>query len=265
MMISSILGSMKNLMWVTIILSVTFYLFGVTFTAAVVNYLETAEAWNDVRNRKLLDAFGTVDRSALSLFMSMSGGNDWAIYYEVLEALPIGYRCFFLGFIVFTLFAIVNIVTGVFVEVAMQSNLRDLDIIAQEELRYKKKYLESMQELFEEMDHDEQGTITMDEFENKLQDERVVAFFNALKLDVSDARCLFRLMDKDKSGDITIDEFLQGVYKLQGESRALDMKIMQVEVTQLRDMTSTLQQTLTTVLAGQANQWAAAEGMWTEV
>merc|ERR1719487_2614798 len=99
--------------------------------------------------------------------MSMSGGNDWTAYYEVLGVLPIGYRWLFLCFISFTLFALVNIVTGVFVEAAMQSNLNDRDIIAQEELNQKRNYLQSMQELFEEMDADGLGTISMEEFESK--------------------------------------------------------------------------------------------------
>ena len=35
-----------------------------------------------------------------------------------------------------------------------------------------------------------EGCITMEEFERRLQDERVMAYFNAMKLDVSDARAL---------------------------------------------------------------------------
>ena len=47
-----------------------------------------------------------------------------------------------------------------------------------------------MRDLFEEMDQDFTGILSVDEFENKLKDERVIAYFNALKLDVSDANLL---------------------------------------------------------------------------
>merc|ERR1719271_785286 len=90
-----------------------------------------------------------------------------------------------------------------------------------------------MEEIFEEMDEDAKGTICLKEFEDKLQDERVQAYFNVLKLDVSDARVLFHLLDNDNSDEVGIDEFLEGCYKLQGVSRSLDMKIMQYEVQQL--------------------------------
>merc|ERR1719456_742392 len=98
------------------------------------------------------------------------------------------------------------------------------------------RYLESMEEIFQEMDDDEAGTISLEEFETRLQDERVIAYFNALKLDVSDARVLFKLLDTDESGEITIGEFMVGCYKLQGESRSLDMKIMQFEMNSLCDL-----------------------------
>merc|ERR1712032_215810 len=93
-----------------------------------------------------------------------------------------------------------------------------------------KEYLQEMYDLFEEMDDDHKGTICLQEFEDKLRDEKVIAYFNVLKLDVSDARTLFHLVDSDHSLEIQIEEFLEGCYKLQGESRALDMKIMQHEV-----------------------------------
>jgi hypothetical protein len=235
MMIFAICGCMKNLLWVILILTLTFYMFGVGFTSAVVDHLDTIHKWNDESNAPLIESFGTVDRSILSLFMSMSGGNDWSAYYDALGPLPAYYHYAFLLFICFSIFAVVNIVTGVFVESALQANMKDKDIVVQEELQAKKVYLESMAELFEEMDEDGRGTITVKEFEHKLQDENVIAYFNALKLDVSDARTLFQLLDYDHSDEVGMDEFLDGCYGLQGESRSLDMKIMQYEVQYLKE------------------------------
>merc|ERR1711879_1009770 len=140
------------------------------------------------------------------------------------------YRGCFLLFITFSVFAVVNIVTGVFVDSAVQSNLTDREIIVHEELENKKAYLMSMRQVFEEMDKDDTGSITLQEFEKRLDDERVIAYFNALKLDVSDAHVLFRLLDHDQSDEVSIGEFLSGCYSLQGESRSLDTKIMQVQV-----------------------------------
>jgi len=174
--------------------------------------------------------FGSLDLAVVSLFQAMSGGNDWAYFYDALKPLSLMYRIFFLVFIAFCLLAVINSVTGVFVESALQANVKDRDIVVHEELQNKKAYLQSMREVFEEMDGDGKGTISLDEFEEKLKDERVIAYFNVLQLDVSDATVLFQLIDDDHSNEVGIDEFLVGCYKLQGQSRALDMKIMQQEV-----------------------------------
>jgi len=235
MMIFSILGSLKSVLWVIAVLGMTFYIFGISFTAAVTDHLETVEMWKAPENQDMITYFGTVDRSFLSLFMSMSGGNDWGQYYDALLDLDILYRTMFLLFIVFTIFAVVNIVTGVFVDSAMQANTTDREIIVHEELNARKEYISAMQQIFEEMDEDNKGTISLDEFENKLNDDRVIAYFNAMKLDVSEARVLFRLLDYDQSSEISIDEFLEGCYRFQGESRSLDMKIMQYEVRFLQE------------------------------
>ena len=49
------------------------------------------------------------------------------------------------------------------------------------------------------------GLLSIEEFERMLEHERVVAYFNAMKLDVSDARSVFELIDCDESGEVTID------------------------------------------------------------
>lgn len=250
MMVFSIIGSMKSLMWVILVLAMTFYIFGIIFTAAASSALDTTAKWLDADTLNLRLYFGTLDRSFLSLFMAMSGGNDWSVYYDAMAPLPAQYKFLFLIFISFAIFAVVNIVTGVFVESAMQSNSKDRDIIVHEEMQSKVEYLRSMREIFDDMDDDDTGSITIEEFEAKLDDERVIAYFNAMKLDVSDARVLFWLLDYDQSQEVNIDEFLTGCYKLQGESRSLDMKLMQCEVRFLRQSFSLFSDTLNTVRRG---------------
>lgn len=99
-----------------------------------------------------------------------------------------------------------------------------------EEMQVKEEIFGQLKEIFDEMSIDGTNSITKDEFEKHLSDERVMSYFNSLKLDVSDARTLFSLLDYDLSGDVGIDEFVSGCYKLQGGSRKLDTAIMQQEI-----------------------------------
>eukprot|EP00443_Scrippsiella_acuminata_P025594 CAMPEP_0115196174 /NCGR_PEP_ID=MMETSP0270-20121206/14952_1 /TAXON_ID=71861 /ORGANISM="Scrippsiella trochoidea, Strain CCMP3099" /LENGTH=219 /DNA_ID=CAMNT_0002609503 /DNA_START=231 /DNA_END=888 /DNA_ORIENTATION=- len=185
--------------------------------------------------------FGSLDKSILSLYMAMSGGNDWAYYYDVLEPLPSQQKFVFIAYISFANFAVVNIVTGIFVDSAMQSNRNDKEVMVQEEIAEKNKYLSNMRVVFEEIDDDSTGTIDLEEFGRKMNDDRVIAYFQALKLDVEDVYKLFHLLDMDQSGKIDIEEFISGCHRLKGESRALDMAIMHYEVAWLSEYIVTFQ------------------------
>merc|ERR1740117_2356431 len=102
----------------------------------------------------------------------MSGGNDWAVYYEALGSLAGFYRFIFILFIIFTLFALVNIVTGIFVESAMQTSNQDQEVIVNEGMEEKKLYFEALERVFSELDGDDKGVITLEEFETSLHEER---------------------------------------------------------------------------------------------
>merc|ERR1711959_857694 len=108
MMIYAICNCLKSLVWVILVLLMMFYMFGGAFTSALDDFLDEGWKWETNENLNLVLYFGTVDRSILSLFMAMSGGNDWCVYYDELRKLPSYYRLAFLFFICFSIFAVVN-------------------------------------------------------------------------------------------------------------------------------------------------------------
>lgn len=128
------------------------------------------------------------------------------------------------------MFAVLNIVTGVFVDSAMRANTSSRQVVIHEELDAKKGMLKDLRDLFIEMDINGDGNISLDEFCSRLDDERVVAYFRALKLDVHDTLALFHLLDADGSEEIDMAEFLDGCYQLQGEARSIDTKVMRLQL-----------------------------------
>merc|ERR1712032_280102 len=124
----------------------------------------------------------------------------------------------------------VNIVTGVFVESAMQSGIHDRDTIVQEEMLEKEAYVEKIKLCFQELDVGKNGTVGLQEFEQAVSDPKVVVLINALGLDITDVQTLFLLLDRDQSGIIDIEEFLVGCLRLKGEARTLEIAKLQIEV-----------------------------------
>mmetsp|Transcript_54406 Transcript_54406/g.121747 ORF Transcript_54406/g.121747 Transcript_54406/m.121747 type:complete len:569 (-) Transcript_54406:306-2012(-) len=229
LMVASIVSSARNLLWVIMVLCVMLYVFGISFTSAVAMELESlpkdAEGTEDLRRY-----FGSLSSSILTLYSSMSGGEDWTVYYHVLERLPWPYQTLFLFFVTFAVFAVVNVVTGVFVDTAIEKNQSDKELAVQEELRNKRLRMNWIRDVFSELDSSGDGTVTQEEFESQLNHEAVIAYFNTLKLDVSDAKTLFRMLDSDGSDGVNIDEFVSGCYRLSGEATTLHTQVMQMDI-----------------------------------
>jgi len=141
----------------------------------------------------------------------------------------------FIFYILFAVFAVVNIVTGVFVDSATQSGKSDKEVVIHEELQSRKEYMKDLNALFQAMDADGDGTMTRAEFDKCLKLENTQAFFQSMKLDVRKAERLFDLVDSDHSGSVTIEEFINGCFDLHGEATSFDSKVMQVEVRYMKD------------------------------
>lgn len=232
MMIASIVSSIQSLVWSMCVLLICFYMFGACLTIGALDYVRKYDLWHSTREdvHVLLWRFGSLDRSILSLFKAMCGGVDWGDLLDDISMLPWVYGFLFLVYISFATFAVVNIVTGVFVENAMSASMGDKEAIIQNQEIEREAFLVQMHELFAEVDSDRSGFITEKEFLQYLNNDRAMAYFHALKLEVDEVRLLFRLLDCDGSGSVEIDEFLMGCRKLSGESRAIDLHILQLEV-----------------------------------
>lgn len=235
MMVYSITGSLKTLFWLALVLTFLFYLFGISFTTATTELLSEPSQWQNEDSMELHRRFGNLSSSILSLFMAMSGGLDWGELLKSIRRLPLLYSCVFILYITIAIFAVVNVVTGVFLDCAMQIHQQDKEVVVHEEIESKKEALKDLHELFEKLDIDGTGSMTLDEFESRFERERVMAYFNTIKLDVSEARTLFNLLDHDDSNEVSIDEFVNGCYKLMGEATQLDTQIMQWEVKYLKE------------------------------
>jgi hypothetical protein len=83
--------------------------------------------------------FGTVFKSTMTLFVASTGGRDWAVAYEVFSETGWAGCVIYLVFIAFTQLALINIITGIFVESAVQTLRPDRETIVTEHIRLEKE------------------------------------------------------------------------------------------------------------------------------
>jgi len=239
MMLYSLVNSFKSLCWAFLVLLMVFYVFGLTFTSGTYQACwvsDAAELDCGENSSELKYRFGSVSMSMISLFMAMSGGIDWGDLYLLIVPLGWVYAVIFLAFILFTIFAVVNVVTGVFVDSMMQSSTLDREVVISEMIKEKEDVTEKMHDLFMEMDSNHSELINLHEFEEHLDDKRAIAYFESMKLNVTDILTLFTLLDLDESGHVDYEEFILGCQRLKGEARSLDVAVIMYE---LRFLTKT--------------------------
>mmetsp|Transcript_41854 Transcript_41854/g.119430 ORF Transcript_41854/g.119430 Transcript_41854/m.119430 type:complete len:346 (+) Transcript_41854:3-1040(+) len=221
-LVYSVMNTLRSLVWTLLMLVMILYLFGIIFTQAVTYHTATTES----PDPRLMDYYGSLGASILTLFKSIAGGVDWEIVVSPLSSIDEAWGFLFLVFFSFTYFAVLNVVTGVFCNTAIEGAKQDEDMIVQEMLANKKEFADKFTEIFRHMDTHAAGKITLGQLEDGLKDERLQAFFASLDLTVDEAFSLFTLLDSQETHVIDIDAFVTGCLKLRGNAKSIDVAMM---------------------------------------
>lgn len=230
LMVFSLTGAVRALMWSAVLLAGILLVFGVFFTDGAVVYCVRHSAFGDVHTEELRRYFGTLSLSMLSLFMSMSGGEDWINVMSALAPLSAEYIVAFLVFVTVALLAFLNVITAVFIETAMQQAQNDKELMVQQELADQENYMSIMREVYNELDTNNNGEVSFDEFHLHINDARIQAYLQRLELDASQIQMLFKLLDTDRSGGVEAHEFVSGCMKLRGQAKAVDVAFLTSQV-----------------------------------
>lgn len=229
LLISGLLGSTRALLWSVVLLALVLYIFGIFFGQGVLTYITSGDDVPETAKAELLHHFGSMDTTMVTMFAVISGGTDWLDVMEKLSEISSFYNWAFIVYIMVTYHGILHVVVGIFVDSTMTASRNDRDLVIADELSRKDSYMAQMTEVLKETDMDESGTISWQEFESKLSDERVKAYFAALELDMAEARGLFDLLDTEETDEVPIDEFVVGCFRLKGGAKGIDLAALMYE------------------------------------
>jgi len=233
-MVFALLNSFISLLWAFAMIFLIKFAFAVIFcNVAAEDFRTLAEQplyshSEDVRAHAedIRSYYGTLHESMVTLFTSITGGNDWMMYADPLRKDSIGesYFILFAFYIAFCLVGMLNVVTGIFVDSAVCTRTQD-EVVDnfREELR--RTTLE-VKEIFKAADTDGSGTMSLEEFRKHMQTPWVRAYFSGLEIDPSEVLSIFTLLDRNGSNQVDIDEFVNGTMKLKGHAKSVDMLAM---------------------------------------
>ncbi|CAK0843599.1 unnamed protein product [Prorocentrum cordatum] len=230
-LVHSIASAGKSVVWALMLLVMIVFAFAVILTQAV---SEHTEGGTRIDDGDLVKYYGDLFRSMLSLWMAVSGGISWHELTAPLKEMgTAAWMMLFLSYITFVYFFVLNVVTGVFCQNAIEGAQTDLDLTIEAQFKEKEVYANRLKLLFEEMnaDHDAnyEGLTAADIYE-QMEKPKVQSWFKAMDIDAKQAWKLFKALDPANSGIISLQDFVEGCLQMKGSATRVDVESLKWEI-----------------------------------
>jgi len=198
------------------------FVFGLALLGGLSTYLSdtppaavSEEFMNDVKTH-----WGSVPMAVLSLYKATSGGSDWEPLAAPFE--EAGGMCYglFLAYIALSTIAVLNVVTGIFVDNAMTVVGRDAQLVLEEILD--RPEITTLRRFLRSQDPTDTGMVSKKTLRALITDKNVIlrSFLDVVQLGFSDASEVFTLLSS--GGMLDIEEFIHGCTRLRADLKGID-------------------------------------------
>ena len=93
---------------------------------------------------------------------------------------------------------LVNTITSFICSLQSTVSKKERDVLIANEMDYNERVVRQLYTIFQDFDQNGNGAISWAEFQLALEDERMLAFLNALELDMSDAVKVFQIWHRKR-------------------------------------------------------------------
>jgi len=253
MLIRGLIGSAGTIAYTFGLIVLIIYIFACMALELITKKLQ--ESPNDEIVALVNNNFPNLQVTMLTLMQFVTVDSISSIYRPLILEDP-SLILFFLPFILVVSISLMNLVTAVIVEGAIEQGQQDRDM----QMRYKahafKKMLPSLKAMFHQLDVDGDGTVILQEL-LVAPDELKKQFEEVLQGD--SLQELFEMIDVDDSGEVDIDEFCDGIAKLVNSDAPVEVlrilkqqKISRKQLADIRSAVGTIE-----AAAVDMKQWAA--------
>lgn len=230
LMLDCVAGSFLALLWCFVILGFFWVIFSLLFVQGMAAFV--MENKNNVTAQEAADIesyFGSVEAGMMTLFQSITGGNDWSNFYVLVEKSGGINAALWVFYIIFFIFAACNIVTSIFIDKAMKLAQPDIETLLFEKQREDFSNARELKKLCCEVDRGDgiackSSTITFKEFSKLMEDDRVRSYFELKGLAIKDAELFFQMLGSvSQTNAVDIDAFIAGCMKMKGFALSVDL------------------------------------------
>jgi Ca2+-binding EF-hand superfamily protein len=234
LMMASIKSSLSALAWSSVVLLLLEMMLALFLNVMLEDFWEDPANLQEDR-QEIYAYFGTFSRSLQTMVEMLLGNwytitrlltgkvSEWWVLFGVSHQLIVG-------------FAVIEVITGVFLHQTFQVANMDDGILLNETKREIKDQTEKMLRFFQHADTDGNGSLSKEEFKECLGKDKVQEWMNAMGLDTHQVEKVFTLFDVDKSGTISPEELVAGTLQLKGQAKAMELALVRAMVEDIRDM-----------------------------
>lgn len=238
-MLASIVGSCSSLFWSFVMIGMINFIFSLFFMQQMsvelsANQLDPPDSVEWASQRFY---FRSVERTCLTLMQATMGGTDWDIIIKMIEPLGLVYVLAFIFYVAFFNFAVLNILTGIFVENAMKLCKPDfLEVfVMQRDQRQREE--KELHRIVTAMDLDDDGRIIKDDFVAMASFPEVTRCFAAVGIDVGDPVAFFKMVASPEGHEVfSVDDFVDRMKKMKLSMHSgIDLHGLQSQAYELKD------------------------------
>lgn len=248
MLVQGLMNSAYTMLYTLLILGVIIYIFSSVAIELITKNPMSDPSNGNERFATLVETFfPDLPSTMLTLVQFATLDSMNVIYMPLIQEMPI-LAIYFFSLILIVSIVLMNLITAVVVNSALESALKDKELIAVHEALEKKKMVQELRNLFLRLDHDMSGEITKDEIVNVSPEDREL-----LKhcIPTEDPLEIFDQLDVDNSGSIGIDEFCDGVWQAISDKGKgnIDRKRTEKKIDMLRQQVDVMRASVDTVTA----------------
>jgi len=234
LMTTAIKASLSALFWSITLLFTGLVLIALLLNATLGEYFDD-EKIPEAERHEVYRYYGTFSRTMLTMFEYALA--NWIVPARALtENVSELYMIFAIAHKVLIGFAMLTVLTGVFIQETFNVAESDDTIMVNHRNRMIRTHFAKMNMLFDAADVDQSGSIDKEEFFRVLENPGINLWLSAMGLDVEHNDALFDLLTKDSPDQmLTRQELMEGMAQMKGTARHIDLAILQKEVRKVKE------------------------------
>eukprot|EP00929_Paragymnodinium_shiwhaense_P074749 TRINITY_DN38258_c1_g1_i1.p1 TRINITY_DN38258_c1_g1~~TRINITY_DN38258_c1_g1_i1.p1 ORF type:complete len:772 (-),score=183.14 TRINITY_DN38258_c1_g1_i1:307-2622(-) len=230
-LVRGLLSSGSMMFYTLLLLTTILYIFSCISIEIITNHPMVISETPDEEFKAVVDQyFPDLVTTMLSLSQFITLDNVVYLYTPLVMKDP-ALVPFFLSMLVVLSIVLMNLVTAVIVNSALEQAMQDKDLLKNAADSKKKKLVKKMREVFFRLDEDNSGEVSRAEIQSISDADREIL---TELMGSADPVEIFDALDVDGSGDLGIEEFIDGLWQVSISNAPIEVKRMERQVEVMR-------------------------------